>query len=62
MLLKAEFHLDLDVDNYVDAARHQRAVEAFVAEIRDAYPQAEATIRACRKRSAGTSARSAGHG
>jgi hypothetical protein len=62
MLLKAEFQLDLDVDNYVDAARHQRAVEAFVAEMRGDYPQVQAAMRACRKRSAATAERSSGHG
>ena len=62
MLLKAEFHLDLDVDNYVEAARHQRTIEAFVAEIREAYPQAEANIRARRKRGGGSADGGAEHG
>jgi hypothetical protein len=62
MLLKAEFQLDVDVDSYVDAAQHQRAVEALIAEIRADYPQAEATIRASRRRNTTPLERSVGHG
>lgn len=50
MLLRAEIRVGFGADTLDEAAEHQRRLDAFVASLREVYPDAELTIRGARAR------------
>lgn len=58
MKLKATIVIDIQADDFVDAADHQRRIEAAVAEINERYPRAWLDFREQRGRAAGPDERS----
>jgi hypothetical protein len=47
--LRAQFTVDIEVEDYVEAADHQRAVEGLFRELQQRYPQAEMSFRPVRE-------------
>lgn len=58
MKLKATIVIDIDADDFVDAADHQRRIEAAVAKIHERYPRAWLDFREQRGRAAAAEDRS----
>lgn len=50
MRLRAHITIDIDADDFIAAADHQRAVQAMLDQVRDAYPQAALEFRERRDR------------
>lgn len=50
MMLCGQISIELVVDDFVEAADHQRRIEALMAAIRQTYPQARLNIRERRER------------
>ena len=45
LVLRAQITIDLNADDFVVAADHQKRVEALLQQVRDIYPQAELLLR-----------------
>jgi hypothetical protein len=64
MKLRALITIDIDADDFIDAAAHQRQIEAMLSELRAKYPAASLVFRERRvsaraaRRSGAASARS----
>jgi hypothetical protein len=52
MRLRAQITLDIDADDYVCAAEHQRLLEVYLEKITERYPTAKLLIRERRERNA----------
>ncbi|MBS0332208.1 MAG: hypothetical protein JSS35_05530 [Proteobacteria bacterium] len=52
MMLCGQISIELVVDDFVEAADHQRRIEALMAAIRQSYPQATLSMRERRERRA----------
>jgi hypothetical protein len=50
MRLRAQIVVDIDADDYVEAAAHQNALKSYLEEIQARYPNAEMTMRERRER------------
>ncbi|GAA0580108.1 hypothetical protein [Rhizomicrobium electricum] len=50
MRLRAQIVVDIDADDYVEAAAHQNALKSYLEEIQARYPHAEMTMRERRER------------
>lgn len=50
MRLRAQILLDIDADDYVDAAKHQSCLEKYVRDIQTRYPDACFSIKERRQR------------
>jgi hypothetical protein len=50
MRLRAQIIVDIDADDYVEAAEHQNALKTYLQEIQARYPNAEMTMRERRER------------
>jgi len=50
MKLRAQIMIDIDADDFVAAADHQRRIEAILGDIKQAYGQAELMFRERRPR------------
>lgn len=50
MMLCGQISIELVVDDFVEAADHQRRIEALMARIRETYPQARLSMRERRQR------------
>lgn len=50
MKLRAQITIDIDVDDFVEAADHQRRVAQIAAGVRRDYPQADLMLRQRRER------------
>lgn len=50
MMLCGEISIELVVGDFVEAADHQRRIEALMARIRETYPQARLSMRERRQR------------
>lgn len=50
--LRAEILIEVDADDFVVAADHQRRIEGILKEVRENYPQASLTLRERKERSA----------
>lgn len=50
MKLRAQILIDIDADDFVAAADHQRRIEAIVGDIKQSYRQAELMFRERRPR------------
>jgi hypothetical protein len=50
MRLRAQIVIDIDADDYVEAADHQNALKCYLKEIQARYPNAEMTMRERRER------------
>lgn len=50
MRLRAQILVDIDADDYVAAAKHQSALEAYLQEIQTRYPNATMVMRERRER------------
>jgi hypothetical protein len=50
MRLRAQITLDIDADDYVNAAEHQRVLEEFLEKLAQRYPNAKLLIRERRER------------
>jgi hypothetical protein len=52
MKLRAQIVVDIDAENYVEAAEHQRHLEVFLKHVRARYATAQLLIRERRERKA----------
>lgn len=52
MKLRAQIVVDIDAENYMEAAEHQRHLEAFLEHVRARYATAQLLIRERRERKA----------
>lgn len=52
MRLRAEITIEIDADDFVVAADHQRRVESLLNQVREAYPQAGLLLRERKERTA----------
>ena len=52
MMLCGQISIELVVDDFVEAADHQKRMEALMAAIRQTYPQATLNMRERRERRA----------
>ena len=50
MRLRAQIVVDIDADDYVEAAEHQSALQHYLTEIQTRYPNASLTMRERRER------------
>ena len=50
MKLRAQIVVDIDAENYVEAAEHQRQLEVFLEQVRARYATAQLLIRERRER------------
>lgn len=50
MKLWGQISVELNVDDYVQAAEHQRRLEALLAQVRAVYPEARLAMRERRER------------
>jgi hypothetical protein len=53
MKLRAELVIDLEAEDYIGAAEHQRFVETIFSELKDRYSQATMSIRQLRDKREG---------
>ena len=53
MKLRAQIVIDVDAEDFVEAAEHQVRIETFLREIKPAYPGVVVTFRERRAASAG---------
>lgn len=51
MRLRAQITIDIDVDDFIEAADHQRRVALIAANVRREYAQADLVFRQRRERS-----------
>lgn len=51
MKLRAQITIDIDVDDFIEAADHQRRVSLIAASVRREYAQADLVFRQRRERS-----------
>ena len=58
MKLRALITIDIDADDFIDAAAHQRQVEAMLSDLRAKYPAASLVFR--ERRQSARAARRAG--
>lgn len=49
MRLRAQFTVEIEVEDYVEAAEHQRAVEGLFHDVRQRYSNAEMSFRPVRE-------------
>ena len=52
MMLCGQISIELTVDDFVEAADHQRRIEDLLARVRESYPEATLTMRERRQRKA----------
>lgn len=52
MKLRAEIVIEIEADDFVVAADHQRRVEAILGQVREDYPQAAMMLRERKERTA----------
>ncbi len=52
MMLSGQISIELTVDDFVEAAGHQKRLEALMAMVRGVYPEATLTMRERRQRRA----------
>ena len=52
MTLSGQISIELVVDDFIEAADHQRRIEDLMTRIRDVYPQATLNMRERRERRA----------
>ena len=50
MRLRAHITIDIDANDFIAAADHQRAVQAMLDQVQDLYPQAKLEFRERRDR------------
>ena len=50
MRLRAQIIVDIDADDYVEAAEHQNALQRYLRDIQEQYPGASLTMRERRER------------
>ena len=50
MRLRAHITIDIDANDFIAAADHQRAVQSMLDQVRDLYPQAQLEFRERRDR------------
>jgi hypothetical protein len=50
MRLRAQIVVDIDAEDYVEAAEHQSALQQYLQEIQARYPNASMTMRERRER------------
>ena len=50
MRLRAHITIDIDANDFIAAADHQRAVQEMLEQVRDSYPQARLEFRERRDR------------
>jgi hypothetical protein len=50
MRLRAQIVVDIDADDYVEAAAHQSALQRYLEEIQQRYPNATMAMRERRER------------
>jgi hypothetical protein len=50
MRLRAQIVVDIDADDYVEAAEHQSSLQRYLTEIQTRYPNASLTMRERRER------------
>lgn len=50
MRLRAHITIDIDADDFIAAADHQRAVQTMLDQVHDLYPQAKLEFRERRDR------------
>lgn len=50
MKLRGQISIELNVGDYVEAAEHQRRLEALLAQVRAVYPGAKLQMRERRER------------
>jgi len=62
MKLCGQISIELNVDDFVEAADHQKRLEGLLRLIRDSYPDATLAMRERRQRKALALARAPSHG